>query len=218
MNRLWSRTRDCRCFVPHLRHWLCGSKIHFIRKKFTLHTQNVHYFATQLFLWYNCTVTKVSTTIATSTNTFHYHFQWVWLTVKVKFSRYRPGVAQRVGRRIAVLFHDCSTIRRWVVSSMPWLHFIPRKDPLPIVQEAGWASGLVWTGGKSHPHQDSILDCPAHSQSLYQLNYRPTWLTELNVLWNPVCLSTVHLCTCFSSQATLDRFWICTKQKICCRR
>jgi hypothetical protein len=26
--------------------------------------------------------------------------------VKVKLSRYRPGVAQRVGRAIALLFHD----------------------------------------------------------------------------------------------------------------
>ena len=30
---------------------------------------------------------------------------------KVKFSRYRPGVAQRVGRGIAVLFHDRGTRR-----------------------------------------------------------------------------------------------------------
>ena len=30
---------------------------------------------------------------------------------KVKFSRYRPGVAQRVGRRIALLFHDRGTRR-----------------------------------------------------------------------------------------------------------
>jgi len=28
------------------------------------------------------------------------------MRVKVKGSRYRPGVAQRVGRRIALLFHD----------------------------------------------------------------------------------------------------------------
>jgi hypothetical protein len=49
--------------------------------------------------------------------------------------------------------------------------FTPGKDPVPILQEAGWAPGLVWTGGKSHPHQDSILDCPAGSQSLYQLSY-----------------------------------------------
>ena len=31
--------------------------------------------------------------------------------VKVKWSRYRPGVAQRVGRSIALLFHDCDTRR-----------------------------------------------------------------------------------------------------------
>jgi len=32
--------------------------------------------------------------------------------VKVKISRYRPGVARRVGRGIALLFHDRGT-RRW---------------------------------------------------------------------------------------------------------
>ena len=48
------------------------------------------------------------------------------------------------------------------------------KDALPILQEAGWASGPVWTAGKSRPHRDSISDRPAHSQSLYQLSYRPT--------------------------------------------
>ena len=32
--------------------------------------------------------------------------------VKVKFSRYRPGVAQRVGRGIALIFHDRGTRRR----------------------------------------------------------------------------------------------------------
>ena len=31
--------------------------------------------------------------------------------VKVKYSRYRPGVAQRVGRGIALLFHDRGTRR-----------------------------------------------------------------------------------------------------------
>ena len=91
--------------------------------------------------------------------------------VKVKWSRYRPGVAQRVGRGIALLFHDRGTRRRWVVSSTPWPHFTPEKDPIPILQEAGWASGPVWTGGKSRPHRDSIPDRPAHSQSLYWLSY-----------------------------------------------
>ena len=32
--------------------------------------------------------------------------QELYVKVKVKFSRHRPGAAQRVGRVIAVLFHD----------------------------------------------------------------------------------------------------------------
>ena len=58
-----------------------------------------------------------------------------------------------------------------VVSSTPWPHFTPGQDPVPILQEAGWAPGPVWTGGKSRPHRDSILDRPARSQSLYRLSY-----------------------------------------------
>jgi len=40
-------------------------------------------------------------------------------------------------------------------------HFTPGKDPVPLLQEAGWAPGPVWTGGKSRPHRDSIPDRPA---------------------------------------------------------
>ena len=58
-----------------------------------------------------------------------------------------------------------------MVSSTPRPHFTPGKDPVPIVQEAGWAPGPVWTGGKSRPHEDSIPDHPARSQSLYRLSY-----------------------------------------------
>ena len=43
--------------------------------------------------------------------------------------------------------------------------------PVPILQEAGWAPGPVWTGGKSRPHRDSIPDLPARSKSLYRLSY-----------------------------------------------
>ena len=74
--------------------------------------------------------------------------------INVNFSRYRSGVGQRVGRGIALLFHDRGTIRGWVVSSTPRPHFTPRKDPVPILQEAGWAPGPVWTGGKSRPQRD----------------------------------------------------------------
>ena len=50
-------------------------------------------------------------------------------------------MAQRVGRGIALLFHDRGTRGGRVVSSKPQPHFIPGKDPVPILQEAGWAPG-----------------------------------------------------------------------------
>ena len=62
---------------------------------------------------------------------------------KVKWSRYRPGLAHRVGRGIALLFHDRGTRRGWVVSSTLRLHFIPGKDTVPNLQEVGWAPGQV---------------------------------------------------------------------------
>ena len=111
-----------------------------------------------------------------------------WSKKKVKWSRYRPGVAKRVGRGIALLFHDRGTRRGWVVSSTPRPHFTPGKDPLPILQEAGWALGPVWTGGKSRPHRDSIPDRPARSQSLYRLSY-PAHT-------NPKCLPRLDICAC----------------------
>jgi len=49
------------------------------------------------------------------------------------------------------------------VNPTPRPHFTPRKDPVPILQEAGWAPGPVWTGEKSHTHWDAIPDRPAHN-------------------------------------------------------
>ena len=73
-------------------------------------------------------------------------------------------MAQRVGRGIALLFHDRGTRKGWVVSSTPRPHITPGKHTVPILQEAGWAPGSVWTGGKFRPHRDSIPDRPARSQ------------------------------------------------------
>ena len=58
-----------------------------------------------------------------------------------------------------------------MVSSTPRLHFTPGKDQVPILQEAGWAPGPVWTGGKSRHHRDSIPDGPVRSSALYRLCY-----------------------------------------------
>ena len=50
--------------------------------------------------------------------------------------------------------------------------FTPGKDPVPIVQEAGWAPGPVWTGAENlAPTGVRSPDLPARSQSLYRLSY-----------------------------------------------
>jgi len=95
-----------------------------------------------------------------------------------KWSRYRLDVAQRLGTGIALLFHDRGTRRRWVVSSAPRPHFTHGKEPVPIVQEAGWVPGAGWKGGKSRSHRYSIPDRPGRRQSLYQLSY-PAHLTKI---------------------------------------
>jgi hypothetical protein len=48
----------------------------------------------------------------------------------------------------------------------------PGKDPVPIVQEAGWAPGPIWTGAKNPvPTGIRSPDRPAPSQLLYRLRY-----------------------------------------------
>jgi hypothetical protein len=53
--------------------------------------------------------------------------------------------------------------------------FTPGKDPVPIVQGAGWTSGPVWTCAKNlAPTGIRYLERPACSQSLYRLSYPGT--------------------------------------------
>ena len=74
-------------------------------------------------------------------------------------------MAQWVGTGIALLFHDRGT--RWGEwsAARPGRTLPPGKDPVSILQEAGWAPGSVWKGGKSRPHRDSIPDRPARSSA-----------------------------------------------------
>jgi hypothetical protein len=68
------------------------------------------------------------------------------------------------------LFLDLSTRRGWGVSVTPWP--TPGKDPVPIVQEAGSDTGLVWTGAKNlAPTGIWSPDRSTCSQSLYRLSY-----------------------------------------------
>ena len=50
--------------------------------------------------------------------------------------------------------------------------FTTGKDPVPIVQEAGWAPGAVWTDAENlAPTGIRSPDRPARSESLYRLSY-----------------------------------------------
>ena len=91
-------------------------------------------------------------------------------------------MAHKRSRGIALVFLDHGTRRVEGSASRPsgslppgktpqWL-FTPGKDPVPFVQEAGWAPGPVWTGAENlAPTGIRSLNRPARSQSLYQLRY-----------------------------------------------
>ena len=97
---------------------------------------------------------------------FHVFWDWVSYLIlykKVKWSRYRLGVAQRVGRGIALLFHERGTRRGEWSAARPGRILPPGKDPVPILQEAEWAPGPVLTSGKSRHHRDLTPNLPARS-------------------------------------------------------
>jgi len=80
----------------------------------------------------------------------------IGIHIKVKWSRNRPGVAQRVGRGIALFFHDRGTRSWWVVSSTPRPHLPPGKARFPFYRRLGGPQGrsgraenLVPTGIRS---------------------------------------------------------------------
>ena len=104
--------------------------------------------------------------------------------VKVKWSRYRPRVAQRVGRGIALIFHDRGSRRGCVFSCRPRPPFTPGKDPVPILQEAVWAPRPVWTGGKSRPHRDFFFCCPKNIYFLQKVQEN----AEILQPWKPLTL------------------------------
>jgi len=60
--------------------------------------------------------------------------------------------------------------------------FTPEKNPVRIVQEAGWASGPVWTRVENLASTGiRSPDRPSRSESLYRLSYPGS-------LEHPVCV------------------------------
>ena len=77
-----------------------------------------------------------------------------------------------MSRGIALLLHDLGIEDGGGWSTPRHGRFTPRKDPVPIVQEAGWAPGPVWTGAENlAPTGIRSPDRPARSESLYRLSY-----------------------------------------------
>jgi hypothetical protein len=90
--------------------------------------------------------------------------------IKVKVPCNRPE-GPEWGRGIALHFLDLGTRRGGWSAPCP-SRFTPGKDPVPIVQEVGWAPGLVWTCAKNlAPAGVRSPDRPARSQSLHRLSY-----------------------------------------------
>ena len=90
-------------------------------------------------------------------------------------------MAQRVCRGIALLFHDRGTTREWVASSTSRPQFTPGKDRVPVLQEAGWAPGPVWTGAKN------IVPTGIRSRTVQPVvSHYKDWATrstKMTVLW-----------------------------------
>jgi len=77
------------------------------------------------------------------------------------------------------------------VSVTPRPYLTPGKDPEPILQEAGWASGPVWTGAKNLvPAGIRSPDRPARRQSLYRLRYSLHRLYFFKFRFNIIILGT----------------------------
>jgi len=58
----------------------------------------------------------------------------------------------------------------WVVNATPRSFYPRERDPVPTVQEAGWAQVPVWTSVENlAPTGIRSPDCPSRRESLYQL-------------------------------------------------
>ena len=96
--------------------------------------------------------------------------------------------AHRGSRGLALLFLYHGTRRWWGVSVTHRPLFTPWKDPVPIVQETGWAPGRVWTGAKISPPPifDPRTVQPIASRYLYRysalyiIKVTPTSLSALS--------------------------------------
>ena len=142
--------RNCGCWSPETKQWLLDQSFSKfgIRRPINLRMMR--------HLWVTNDVSKVKV-----------------MCTLVQALRFCTGrTAYRGSRSTALLFLDHEGRKGWGVSVTPRPLFTPGKNPVPIVQEAGWAPGPVWTGAENlTPTGIRSPDRPARSQSLYRLSY-----------------------------------------------
>jgi hypothetical protein len=80
-------------------------------------------------------------------------------------------MASRIDRGKALPFLDRGTRRGELLTARPNRTLPPGKDPVPIVQEAGWAPGPVWTAENLAPSEFDPQTVQPVAQSLYRLSY-----------------------------------------------
>jgi len=114
--------------------------------------------------------------------------------VKVKCTlvqalRLCTGRAARSGSRgIALLFLDHGTRRGWGFSVTSRPLFAPGRDLVPIAQQAGWASGPVWTGAENlTPLGFDPRTVQPVASRYTDYATRPAILTTAHVLLSPYC-------------------------------
>jgi len=71
---------------------------------------------------------------------------YLWALIKVKCSHYRPSVAQRVGRGIALLFHDRVTRRECGQQHAPTALYPPEKPG--TLSTEGWVGPRAGLDGR----------------------------------------------------------------------
>jgi hypothetical protein len=80
----------------------------------------------------------------------------------------------RESRGIALFVINLSAKWGRVVNATPRPIYPRERSPVPIVQEAAWVLGMVWTGAENlaSPTRRKLPDRASRSESLYRLSYR----------------------------------------------
>jgi hypothetical protein len=90
--------------------------------------------------------------------------------------------AQRGSRYTALLFFNLGARCGWVVIAPAALPL--GRDPVPVIKEAGWTTGPVWTGaGNLATTRIRIPDRAARSESLYRLRCTGLLRVSQTAIW-----------------------------------